>query len=288
MIPHEEIEIEQWVNQATDNTNKEFRQAVHIILSSIASDHQLKAGMILKGGILLAIRYHSHRYTKDIDLSTESSLGEQLTETSVVGALNDSLAYTVEELGYGLDCRVQSSAIDPSNESASYPTLKMKVGYAYKGTTKHGRLIGEFGSPTVVSIDYSLNEATQDIDEVKFGDDDKLLVYSLTDLIAEKYRSLLQQASRDRYRRQDIFDLFQLLETFANLDEVETSKILSALLHKSSARGITATSDSIDEPELRERASYDYESLVDEIEGELPDFDSSFEAVADFYRSLPW
>ncbi|MEJ2622018.1 MAG: nucleotidyl transferase AbiEii/AbiGii toxin family protein, partial [Candidatus Thiodiazotropha sp.] len=38
-----------------------------------------------------------------------------------------------------------------------------------------------------------------------------MTAYSLTDLIAEKLRSVLQQIKRERQRRQDIFDLFLLL-----------------------------------------------------------------------------
>lgn len=71
----EGYDIKDWVEEASTTSNKEFRQAVHTILSSIASDSDLKANMILKGGILLAIRYKSHRFTTDIDFSTEKPRG---------------------------------------------------------------------------------------------------------------------------------------------------------------------------------------------------------------------
>ena len=110
----------------------------------------------------------------------------------------------------------------------------------------------------------------------------------MTDLIAAKYRSLLQQVSRNRFRRQDIFDLFLLLEKFNDFDEVEIGKIHTSPLLKSKARGINATKESIDDPELKQRAKHGYETLSSEIEGALPDFDKSFDAVSKFYRSLPW
>lgn len=51
----EENDINTWVEEASTEGNREFRIAVHTILSAIASDENLKASMILKGGILLAI-----------------------------------------------------------------------------------------------------------------------------------------------------------------------------------------------------------------------------------------
>jgi hypothetical protein len=53
------------VNQAP-NDQRELRQAVHTVLAAIAHDTQLRADMIMKGGILLAVRYQSVRFTKDI------------------------------------------------------------------------------------------------------------------------------------------------------------------------------------------------------------------------------
>ena len=107
----EEFDIKDWVEDTptTRSNEKELRQAVHTILSAIASDSNLKANMILKGGILLAIRYKSHRFTTDIDFSTERPRGGEITEYGVRKSLDSSLAQIVEELDYDLDCREQSS-----------------------------------------------------------------------------------------------------------------------------------------------------------------------------------
>ncbi len=285
----EEFDIKDWVEEASTKSKKELRQAVHTILSAIASDSNLKANMILKGGILLAIRYKSHRFTKDIDFSTERQLGGEITEDGVRESLDSSLAQMVEELDYGLDCRVQSSELQPKpkNRKPTYPSIKMTVGYAYKGTPQHKRLLS-LQSPDIVSIDYSLNEATPNIEDLKLNLKEGILTYSLTDLISEKYRSLLQQVSRNRTRRQDVYDLNLLIERFGDIDNFERSKILNSLIIKSKAREIEPDINSFEDPELKFRAKKDYPSLKDEIEGELPDFDDSFQKVADFYRSLPW
>jgi predicted nucleotidyltransferase component of viral defense system len=283
----EEYDIKDWVEDASTTSNKEFRQAVHTILSAIASDSNLKANMILKGGILLAIRYKSHRYTKDIDFSTERQLGGEINEDAVSKSLDSSLAQMVEELDYGLDCRVQSSKLQPKDRNSTYPSIKMKVGYAYKGKPKH-KLLLSLRSPDIVSIDYSLNEVTPNIEDFKLNLKDGILTYSLTDLIAEKYRSLLQQVSRNRTRRQDVYDLNLLIERLGDIDSFERSKILNSLIIKSKARGINPDINSFENPELKSRAKQNYQTLEDEIEGELPDFNELFQKVAYFYRSLPW
>ncbi|MBD2186609.1 nucleotidyl transferase AbiEii/AbiGii toxin family protein [Pseudanabaena mucicola] len=284
----EEYDIKDWVEDASTATNQAFRQAVHTILSAIASDRNLKANMILKGGILLAIRYKSHRFTKDIDFSTERKRGDEITEDEIRKSLDSSLVQMVDELDYGLDCLVQSSKLEPSNDPKyTYPSIKRKVGYAYKGTPQHKRLLS-LRSPDIISIDYSLNEATPNIEYLKLNLEDGILAYSLTDLIAEKYRSLLQQVSRNRSRRQDIYDLDLLIERLGDIDSFERGKILNSLIFKSKARGISPDINSFDDPELKSRAKKEYYTLEDEIEGELPDFDELFQKVADFYRSLPW
>jgi len=283
----EEYDIKDWVEDASTTSNKEFRQAVHTILSAIASDSNLKANMILKGGILLAIRYKSHRYTKDIDFSTDKPRGGEITEDGVRKSLDSSLAQMVEELDYDLDCRVQSSKLQPRDVKSTYPSIKMKVGYAYKGTPKH-KLLLSWKSPDIVSIDYSLNEATPNIEDLKLNLEEGILAYSLTDLIAEKYRSLLQQVSRKRNRRQDVYDLNLLVERFGDIDNFERSKILNSLIIKSKAREISPDINSFEDPDLKSRAKKEYHTLEDEIEGELPAFDELFQKVADFYRSLPW
>lgn len=279
-----EYDIENWVEQADNSVNREFREAVHTILSAIASDGDLKANMILKGGILLAIRYNSHRYTKDIDFSTEKKLGEEITPDGIRESLDLSLSQTVEELDYELDCRVQSIKLQPKNPSATFPSIKLKIGYAYKGSPKHKRLL-TLKSPDSISIDYSLNESTPNIENMTINASETILAYSLIDLIAEKYRSLLQQVKRNRNRRQDVFDLNLLLD---NIDEFERLEIMECLISKSRARDIYPDIDSFNDPELRLRAECDYHTLEDEIVGKLPDFDELFKKVSEFYKSLPW
>ena len=282
----EDYDIAVWVEQA-DGSQREFREAVHTILAAIASDPQLRANMVIKGGILLAVRYHSHRYTKDIDFSTTQSLSE-IDPDQIKEALNKSFIRIAEELEYELDCRVQSCRVQPANKpDASFPSVKMTVGYAYKGSKKHQRLLAN-KSPTYISIDYSLNELMPNLERLDVGEDEQLHAYTLIDLIAEKLRSILQQKIRNRTRRQDIFDLRLLIEKYPDLDENEKQGILKSFIEKSESRDVKPVRNSLDDAETRERSQKDYLTLADEIEGDLPDFDETYDVVNKFYKSLPW
>lgn len=276
-------DLDGWVEDAPEN-QKEFRQAIRIILTAISHDLKLRNSMVIKGGILMGIRYHSGRFTTDLDFSTSATKGEIDVE-EFERTLKQSLAMAAADSDYGLDCQVQSCRINPPNDDFPFPNLELKIGYAYKGTAKHKRLMtGQ--SPTIVKIDFSLNEPIIDIEQIDLGDGLSLQAYALTDLIAEKLRALMQQEKRNRYRRQDIYDLRFLLES--GISATQKESVLKNLMTKAQARGIEPGRYSLDDPELRRRAEKEYATLTDEIQGDLPDFDESFILVGLFYRSLPW
>lgn len=284
MNRQEHYDIATWANEAPDAEQREFRQAVHTILVAIANDPRLKSKMVIKGGILLGVRYHSPRFTKDIDFSTTGNLATMSAE-DVRSAFESSLIQIIEELDYDLDCKVQSCKVNPQNRpDASFPSIELKIGHAYKGSPKYKRL-QKLQSPSVVSIDFSLNEKILGVESLKLGSSGTINAYTFADLVAEKFRSLLQQESRDRYRRQDVFDLSKLSEL---VSEDERRSILKSLIEKSRARGIEPQPDSLDGAELKRRAQADYHTLGDEIDGPLPEFEATYEIVRSFYQSLPW
>jgi len=283
----EEQTVTGWVDAAQNAKEREFREAVHIILSAVANDPYLKETMVIKGGILIAIRYKSRRYTKDVDFSTINALKE-IDKDTVSQKLDKSMALMAEHFEYDMECKVQSCKVQPSNRAdANFSSIKIKVGYAYKHSDKYKHLIAR-KCPTTIDIDYSMNERLLNIDELDIGDGETISAYSLTDLIAEKLRSVLQQVDRNRQRRQDIFDLFLLLGKFPDLDEPEQTKILHSLFEKARSRGIDPQPAAFRNPEIVERSRAQYHTLEDEVEEELPDFDESYKAVQAFYESLPW
>jgi predicted nucleotidyltransferase component of viral defense system len=261
-----------------------FRQCVHTLLQAIARDPYLKSRMILKGGILMAVRYSSPRFTTDVDFSSRDSLADVRPE-DVRAALSASLATTVVDLPYGLDCRVQGIRVQPSDSpECRFPNIEVKVAYAHFGSAGHKRLLQGQGT-RVLNIDFNLNEPVIAIEEVGI-DGAALSAYALTDLISEKFRSLLQQAIRKRNRRQDIFDIGRLID--APFTAVQMDRILQSLRRKARSRDVEPLPTSFGDPELERRARKEYGTLADEIPGELPEFGPLFEKVRSFHESLPW
>ena len=143
-------------------------------------------------------------------------------------------------------------------------------------------------SPTVVEIDYSYNEAVLDVEVLRLTDGETLNAYSQINLMAEKYRSLLQQPSRGRNRRQDVYDLALLLQGDNPLNGSEQYRLLQFLIASARARGIEPHAHSLRDPQVREMSSKGYDTLEPEIEGNLPPFEDAYQVVQDFYEGLPW
>lgn len=243
----------------------------------------------MKGGVLLALGYSSSRYTQDIDFSTAVRLPE-FDKGRFKSRLDNGLLFAVENLGYGLDCRIQGIEQKPAREEASFPTIQTRIGYAYKSKpAEHRRLLAGMATK-VVKLDYSLNEPVGHVELYELEDGNEIRTYGLIELIAEKYRALLQQEVRDRMRGQDVYDLYYLFTLHPDLvaDEETKQKILKRLVEKSKIRNLSVSSESLANADIRRRTKEDYKNRSSEIEEGLPPFETLYERVEDFYRSLPW
>ena len=282
----DECDIAAWVQGAPDAVQRELRQAVHTVLVAIGGSSDLQAQMVMKGGILLAIRYESSRYTRDIDFSTAQRFAD-FDEQKFRSSFEGRLTVAVEELDYGVDCRLQSYSVKPRRSNADFQTIQMTLGHAEKGTKKHSHLLAK-NCPDVVDVDYSFNEQTESIDQLRFSDGTVIYAYSFVDLVAEKMRALLQQEVRNRVRRQDAYDLFRILKGNPVTDEALKGLILDALKSKAASRGLTVQQESMANKEIIERSKKEYPQLADEILEDLPPFDEVYGFVRSFYESLPW
>ena len=284
------INILEWVEVAQANeTTYRQRQVTEIILNAIAITPALNKILCLKGGVLMGLVYGSPRQTGDIDFSlvTNESPDEN-TANTFRNLINSALPRAAAKLGYAdMVARVQSVKVLPPNRypNARYPALKLKIGYAKRGSHQAKRLL-EGKAANIIRLDISFKEEMSEIQVLEIADGELLLAYSLNDLIAEKYRAMLQQILRNRHRRQDVYDLDFLILNL-ELDDDAKAKILATLLKKCQARDIIASPDSINNSDLRIRSRSEWDTLKLEI-GEIPDFDSCFERIATFYSRLPW
>ena len=275
-----------WVAEADRHEEREFRQAVHTLLASIAASDVLRDRMAIKGAILISLLHGGHRFTADVDFSTEAHYREH-DDAAFQDALAQSLRLTVQTLDYGLDCRIQRHQVRPRRDDADFRTIELRIGYAPIGTPRHAKLL-KGQSPTVLKVDYSFNETTLNVDTLDIGVLGTILAYSLHDLVAEKLRAILQQKTRGRYRRQDAYDVYSLLASEGLDTERGRQLVLDSLLAKCRTRGMSVNRDSITEDEVRERSQREYETLAGEIEGQLPPFEKVFDSTVSYYQSLPW
>ena len=282
------IHLPLWVEAEQDPGRQVFRQAVHLVLRAIAQSEVLAPTMIMKGGILLAIRYRSTRYTRDIDFSTSRRF--QLQEVPrLLQAVESALAPVSADNEYGLALRLQSHVIKPpTRPDISFPTLQLRIGYASRQQPAAMRRLMAQGVPTLVSVDYSFNEWVTAIEEQPV-DGGALRMYPFHDLVAEKYRSVLQQVVRKRERYQDIYDLNLLLNSVESMTFEDRAAILGKL--RSACRDRLEEPDrlALQDPRIVALSQAQYGSALPQLVADhLPPFDVAYGLVREFYESLPW
>jgi predicted nucleotidyltransferase component of viral defense system len=283
------LNLDRWVEAAqADPVQHRQRQVTHILLHAVAMTPVLRDNLCLKGGTLMSAAYGSVRMTGDVDFSAHAApepFTGELRDT-----LNKALAAAAADLGYvDLKMSVQSFQKQPRQnhfETATGPALQLAIGLATRGTNAESRLDRGQASE-VLRVDISFKEPIINVQVLGLnGDEKSIFAYSTEEMIAEKLRALVQQKIRNRRRRQDIYDIDWLIQNVA-LDEDAKARILSAFIEKADARDTPVSRESLDDNEIRERASAEWESLGLEIE-HLPEFDELYERVNAFFKSLPW
>ena len=283
------IDLTAWVDEELRPERKVFRQAVQLVLRAIAQSPSLSAIMIMKGGLLLAVRYHSSRFTRDIDFSTSKRLQEfdvPMLLTGIEKALTSVSA--VNE--HAMALRLQSHEIKPPNRpGVNFPTLQMRIGYASRMEPRSlKRLEATTGSTQVVQVDYSFNEWASGTEQQDV-DGGHLLIYPFHDLVAEKLRSVLQQPIRGqgRPRYQDIYDLFLLLEIA--VDDGDKSIILAKLFEASRDRHVSVHKEALRDEQVIQLSREQYTTVLpDLVSGPLPEFEVAYGVVQEFFEALPW
>lgn len=282
MFPHG------WEKSKADPIKYRQRQVTEILLKSISITSKLRDSLYLKGGILLNLAYGSPRSTSDVDFTTLADPATYVAQLRL--ELDRGLQRAASQLGYtDLVCQVQTITEQPRTfPDARFPALRVTIGSAERGTNEERRL-SEGQAPRTLQIDISFKEPVELVDQLVLDTSGQFSGYSLTEVLAEKLRALLQQKARkhQRSRRQDVYDIAYLIESFP-LDDDERTELLRIFRVKSEARDITPTIDSLSDPEIAELAKAQWSSMQEELEDPLPSFEERFALVHAFYRSLPW
>jgi predicted nucleotidyltransferase component of viral defense system len=281
-----QLDLNNWVSEETDPQRRQFRRAVHLILRAIAASETLAPCMVMKGGILLAIRYNSPRFTRDVDFSTPQRF-QEIHLPALLKDISDALAPVSGDNEYGLALALQSHAVKPPDRpEISFPTLQLKIGYANRASQGEMQRFTNKQSAKIVQLDYSFNEWASEI-ETQDVDGGILSMYAYHDLIAEKLRSVLQQPLRNRSRFQDIYDLCLLLE-FATITEEDKQIILHKLHAASEERRVPMDGMAMRQQDIIDLSKRDYGEVAMLISTKPPAFDVAYGTVKAFFESLPW
>lgn len=284
-----DVDVRAWVETArADPTRYRDRQVTEIVLTAIGLAPSLHANLVLKGGAAMALAFKSIRVTGDVDFTSmvePADLAEKLTPE-----LNNLLPRTAIKLGYlDLLCQVQSVKKMPRAENFEdhdFPALRVRIGSAKRGTSEAAKL-AEGKASRVLDVEISFRDHVYTFQELNLkGAGVAVRAFTIHELVAEKLRALLQQPVRKRNRRQDVYDIAFLIDGH-DFDDDDKTIILATLIEKCRSRDIDARQDSMDNPEIKQRAQADWDTLALEI-GDLPPFDERFALMRDLYTSLPW
>lgn len=283
------VPITAWIEEAKPDPIRYLeRQATGILLHAIGITPELRKNLILKGGILMSLVHGSYRQTGDVDFT--AIIEPHPYHGMLKAIINGALPRAAADLGYlDLSLAVQRFEYHPRAEGFEdmrAPALKITIGYAVKGSPDEARL-GKGQSTRVLQVDVSFKEPVTRASEVILDDTDvSIQTYTVDEIIAEKYRAMIQQVLRNRMRRQDVYDIAWLLTKYEPDDELQAT-ILQTLIVKCADRDIEPAPGSLDDPEIRRRSSAEWDAMRLEV-GNLPDFGPLFDQVVAFYRSLPW
>lgn len=282
------MDLEAWVETEEEPARRLLRTAMQLVLRAIALHPRLSAVMIMKGGVLMAVRYQSERFTTDIDFSTSARFQESDIQ-GFLADLGEALARVAADNEYALDLRVQSHQVQPAKRpDVTFPTLQIKVGFALRTNRNAMQRLAALRSPHTVQIDYSFNEWACDVEKQAL-DGGELALYRFHDLLAEKLRSVLQQSQRVRDRGQDIYDLFLLLTENPELTAEDRAIVLHKLREAARDREVPVHRAAMQDAEIIERSRKSYASkLPDMLPGPVPDFDLAYRTVRVFFESMPW
>lgn len=288
--------IADWVNEGTSD-RVSIKQRIHIILEAIAYDDDLSQVMVLKGGILMSMKFGNDRHTKDVDFSFLEDFSKISDDPDsfieeIRNSLNGALKVSCTTLSqYGLIAKVQKIEKKPQKdfELKTFPALQIKIGFAEKSNSRQVRKLEESSASDTISIDYSLNEYTAETSQIDINleDDTTIHAYSLVEMVAEKYRSCLEQKVRNRKRYQDIYDLFFLIGKYQEEITDSLEEIRQILLDKSVGKGLDdlLNAGAFLDPEIKQRSADGYNDLKYDVK-DLPNFEEAYKVVADFYVKI--
>ncbi|OGH01939.1 MAG: hypothetical protein A2600_09765 [Candidatus Lambdaproteobacteria bacterium RIFOXYD1_FULL_56_27] len=200
-------------------------------------------------------------------------------------ALDKQLLLAANYLNFLTTCKSQTIKPQPkvTEFRGSFVTLKITIGYARNDDQKQLARLKQRSGTQTVNIDFSFNEWIVDPIELSINGTD-IPAYCKENMVAEKFRAILQQIEKNKYRSNDVFDLARLVSK-----PMDQGKVVQILKETCKRRKVNVSPDSFKNPEYRKAASKGYEQIGIQIGDEtLPNFDASWASIRAFFEKLPW
>ncbi len=268
-------ELDSWraIHKTTlDEARKRFVQFV--VLESIASASWGHT-VAFKGGNALRFIYQNPRSTVDLDFSASAEFPDDPEKIRML--LDPTLQHGGRR--FGLKLRSQKIRREPSGLDKTMPTYDVTIAFQVPGD----RYYADFETTSrnyssVVVLEVSINDIVCETRSVRLVESTSALlrVCILEDIIAEKLRALLQQRIRNRYRRQDVYDIARMVRQFG--PELNRDKLAQFLDAKARARDIQVRKEMFDE-EIKRRAVFEYEYLFDSLDPDFIPFEDAWQEV---------
>jgi hypothetical protein len=195
-------------------------------------------------------------------------------------------------LGYATTTQVQSAKVKPNlgdGKTRTYPTLHVKIGYADRNSASEYKRFIRGEAVHTITLDFSFNEPLYDGRVLVLEDDSAgsfvLNCYSYEEVVAEKFRAMLQQPVRGRKRQQDLYDVYRIIQNHV-IDPVRTYEML---IKKSAGRDIDKYlhKGGLADRDVRDILIKMYPTLTAQVK-HLPPFVDVYAVVNRLFESMPW
>lgn len=255
----------------------ELDYALSWVLAAIGEYQSTKEHLIFKGGTCLKKCYfgQAYRFSEDLDFTTDPNLTDNFLD-DCVNQITKLATELSARIGGGLQFTselYQERESHPFNQRAYIlraqfpwhraPLTKIKLEISRDETLvftpKEKAIIHEYGE-----------DITQTI-----------CAYALEEILAEKYRGILQNQERlkikgwIRSRVRDFYDLWQILKHFKEV--VNLDGFQCAFVKKCQPKGITFVGHPqfFDQKDYLERVKQDWERYLGDLIVDLPTFDET-------------
>jgi predicted nucleotidyltransferase component of viral defense system len=275
-------ELQSWSAAAgvtLDEARKRFMQFV--VLESLAAS-PIGASLAFKGGNALRFVFRNPRSTIDLDFTADAGFPDD--RESIVRLIEPAIRAGASKFGVAM--RVSSVAREPRGPGGTMPTWEARIAYQLPGdrhfTDFH---VWRGGVLTVIDVEISLNDEVcgTSAETLESAGGPTIRTCVLEDILAEKLHSLLQQKTRRRHRKQDLNDIARMVRDHG--PAIDRSNVGDYFERKSKVRDIDPRRSAFD-AEIRQRASFDYETLFDEANPNHIPFDVAWSELLEFLRSL--